>query len=153
MSDDGVARREEIPGRETLVGLIGDSIGRWDALVTWLTDETGARGSWSWGGSRSGWELRFKRAGRPLTTLTPGHGAFTALVVLGQEDALRASGLALGERARRNFDEAHPYHDGRWLFLSVLDDTDLEDVTALVRSKLPARLRESLRPVAAVASV
>lgn len=147
MSDQGGARHETIPDHQALADRLGGSIAPWDALVGYLTDDVGAQGAWSWGGTKSGWELRFKRAGRPLTTLTPGQGGFTALVVLGREEALRAAGLRLGEPARRTFEEAHPYHDGRWLFLSVADDDDLEDVIALVREKLPARLRESLRPL------
>lgn len=79
-----------------------------------------------------------------MTTLTPGPGRFTALVVLGREEALRAASLRLGDRARRTLDEARPFHDGRWLFLSVVDNSDVADVSALVLEKLPARLRATL---------
>lgn len=152
MSNDGGARREAIPDQRSLADRLGPALEQWDTLARHLTEDVGATGAWSWGGSRSGWELRFKRAGRPLTTLTPGNGEFTALVVLGREEALRASALRLGERARRTFEDAHAYHDGRWLFLGVAGDDDLEDFRVLVREKLPARLRASLRPMVGAAA-
>jgi len=136
--------REMAPDHAALAGVIGESVRLWDALVSRLTGGLGATGSWTWTGPRSGWELHIKRAGRPIATLMPGSGAFTVMVVLGREEADRAAALHIGDKARRTLEEARTYHDGRWLFLSVEDDTDVADVTTLAIQKLPARLRSAL---------
>jgi hypothetical protein len=129
------------PTRESLVGALMDATELWDGLTEQLRLQMGARGTWAWGGPKYGWEQRFKRAGRPFVTLTPEGGAFTALVILGREEAERAGRLSLGERARRTYDDARQYHDGRWLYLRVETANDAADVRALLLEKLPPTLR------------
>lgn len=125
------------PSRESLVGALMNTTELWDTLTERLRLQMGARGSWQWGGPKYGWEHRFKRAGRPFVTLTPESGAFTALVILGREEAERARRLSLSERTRRTFDDARQYHDGRWLYLRVETANDAADVGALLLEKLP----------------
>ena len=137
-------QHEAAPDHTVLAGQLGDTVRLWDALVVRLTEEFGAQDAWTWAGPRSGWELHFKRAGRPLVTLTPGSGMFTALVVLGQDEVPRAMALTLGEEARRTLEQARQLHDGRWLFLTIENDADLADIAVLASEKLPARLRASL---------
>jgi hypothetical protein len=129
------------PTRESLVGALMDATELWDWLAERIRLQMGARGSWEWGGPKYGWQQRFKRAGRPFVTLTPEGGAFTALVILGREEAERAGRLSLGERARRTFDDAREYHDGRWLYLRVETAGDAADVGSLLLQKLPLTLR------------
>ena len=140
------------PAREALVDVLAGATGLWDRLTERMTLEMGATGLWAWGGQKYGWEQRFKRGGRPLTTLTPEAGAFTALIVLGHEEADRVVTLPLGDRARRTYDEANPFHDGRWLFLRVETEEDEADVEAILVEKLPPTLRARIltaHPVAA----
>ncbi len=132
------------PTRDELRLALESTAGCWDALVDHLTVAMGARDAWQWGGAKYGWEQRFKRAGKPFTTLTPGFGGFTALVILGREESDRAAGLPLGERSRRTFEAAQQYHDGRWLYLRVKSAEDVADVEALLRVKLPPTVRAKM---------
>lgn len=141
MAQSALTNPGESPQPESLVGALGGATELWDGLTQNMTSRMGAKGSWEWGGPRYGWEQRFKRAGRPFATLTPGDGAFTALVILGHEEAERAALLALGDRTRRTFEDARQYHDGRWLYLRIETAEDVADVEALLRAKLPPTLR------------
>jgi hypothetical protein len=86
----------------------------------------------------------FKRAGRPFVTLTPRHGGFDALVVLGRAEADAARGLPLGGGTREAFVDSPQLHDGRWLFLPIGGDEDADDLLRLLSVKLPARVRARL---------
>jgi hypothetical protein len=117
---------------------------RWARLAGALDRDYGARFSLRWDGPRSGWCVACKRAGRPFVTLTPRRGGFDALVVLGRAEANVARGLPLGAQARDAFSASPQLHDGRWLFLTIGSDADLEDLLELLAAKLPARMRARL---------
>ena len=134
------------PTPASLAGALAGATEQWDRLTERLTSQLGAKGSWEWGGPKYGWEQRFKRSGRPFATLTPERGAFTALVILGRDEAERVARLPLGERARATFDNARPYHDGRWLYLRIETASDVADVEALLLEKLPPTLRARSLP-------
>jgi hypothetical protein len=132
------------PTDHELIAALGDAAPRWLRLVRVLVGEIGAHAEARWDGPRSGWCLPFKRAGRPLVTLTPRSAGFDALVVLGQHEADAARGLPLGEAVRDAFVDSPQLHDGRWLFLSIGSDADADDLLRLLSVKLPARLRARL---------
>jgi len=128
------------PDAETISRAVGTAGRHWDQLVSWL-QEVGAKGSTTWDGDKYGWSLRYRRAGRPFTTLTPLEDAFASLVVLGREQSVEAGSLELSPSSRRTYEEARQYPDGRWLFLHVSSPEQLADVVQLLRLKLPARVR------------
>lgn len=134
--------RSAPPEEATLYGVLGNAARRWERLTSVLVERVGASGEPRWDGPRSGWCIPFRRAGRPLLTLTPRSGGFDAMVVLGQAEADEARGLRLGEATRRAFLDSPQLHDGRWLFLSIGSDEDLDDLLRLLCVKLPVRLRE-----------
>lgn len=136
------------PDAPALAAVLSESAGLWERLSRRL-DEMGAVGSWSWGGRKYGWERRYKRAGRPFLTLTPlSGGCFSALVVLGRAETEVASGLPLSSRGRGLFDATPQLHDGRWLFVPVESEADVDDVVLLVLAKLPERVRQRLSAAA-----
>ena len=128
------------PSEADLERLLGPASVAWRTVREGLA-AMGATAAWSWGGAKSGWELRCTRAGRPFTTLTPQRGAFQALVIIGPSLAAEAAALPLNRAARKTFDAAHPYRDGRWLFLPIASRGDAEDVLVLLELKLPPRVR------------
>ena len=132
--------RTREPDFETMSRAVGTSGRRWDELTAWL-DAVGGRGTITWDGVRDGWSLHFRRAGRPLATLTPLEDSFQALVVLGRDQSVEAASVELSTLSRSTYDTAHQYPDGRWLFLHVASDEQLADVIRLLCLKVPPRVR------------
>jgi Protein of unknown function (DUF3788) len=140
MSEAVVLDSSAPPSEADVEQLLGPATRAWHTVREGLA-AMGATAAWNWGGARSGWELRGTRAGRPFTTLMPRPGAFQALVIIGPNLAAEAAALPLGRAARAAFEAAHPYPDGRWLFLPVVSRDDAEDVLVLLELKLPPRVR------------
>ena len=132
--------RSREPDAETISRAVGTVGSQWDKLVTWL-EGVGAKATITWDGDKYGWSLHVRRAGRPFTTLTPRDDAFGSLVILGREQSVEAASLELSPASRRTYEEAHPYPDGRWLFLQVSSEEQLADVIQLLRLKLPPSVR------------
>ncbi len=133
----------DAPEAGVLNAVLDKAAGLWDRLVRQL-DEMGGVGTWSWGGRKYGWELRYKRAGRPFATLTPLAGRFSVLIVLGRAETEVASTLPLTDAARQLFETTPQLHDGRWLFVPVESEADVDDVVTLLLAKLPGRIRQRI---------
>ena len=109
----------------------------WERLNRFIESNYQIDGEWSfWGPSKSGWNLRYRRKGRALIALYPQQERIIAQIVLGKAQAERALGLKLGEKVSKMLREAPQLHDGRWLFIPVLNAADAEDVEQLLLAKM-----------------
>jgi hypothetical protein len=86
---------------------------------------------------RYGWTIRYRKSGKTLCSLFPENGAFSVLIVLGKKEAEKALAVAdeLGPNARAVLEGTEQLHDGRWLWVRVLDADDAEGVKWLLRAK------------------
>jgi len=138
-----------MPTRDDLVRILGPRIATWDRLIDWMASTYGIEGEPIHFGRDSGWSLRFRRSGRALSTLTPMvDGSVRALVVIGPSawDAIAAEPLSPVVRAA--WDAAHPYPDGRWLWLTLTGDEMIADVERLIACKSPPPRRPRVRAAA-----
>jgi hypothetical protein len=62
----------------------------------------------------------------------PGKGDFTAQIVLSGASAKEASGLKLGKNVRSVLERAHEFPEGRWLFVKIESEQDLNDIHQLL---------------------
>lgn len=126
------------PGREALAGVLGPAIAGWDRLVAWMDATYGLAGESIDFGRETGWSLRFRRSGKALLTLTPmADGQVRALVVVGPSAWEAVAREPLSPTVREAWEAAHPYPDGRWMWLSLSDDAVVDDVERLIALKSP----------------
>jgi len=128
------------PSAREVRSALGDTKGEmWDALVRFVTDEYGAKGELVFGGAKYGWEMNFRKGGRPLVSMFPGRNTFTVQIVLGRAASEQAAKLELGKSVREIFDNARQLHDGRWLYVPVRSTRDLQDVKRLIAAKVESK--------------
>ena len=97
-------------------------------------------------GKSYGWMLWFRAGGKSLLALYPQENAVTAQLTLAPRLVDEALALPLGAAFRRTIEEAHPYAEGRWLFVPLQGDEEVEDVKRLVLlKKRPSRARGARR--------
>ena len=129
------------PAREAVLAALGTSRDRWIRLEDFARRTYGLDGEAIFFGADSGWCVRYRRSGRALFTLLPRDGGFGALVVVGPSAWVAAADAELSESTRAKWDAAHPYPDGRWLWLDVVDDVAVSDIERLVKLKSPPSKR------------
>ena len=139
--------RQAPPDPDAVASLIGEAGARWRRLAGWMATTYGIEPEPVWFGS-DGWAIRYRRSGRTLTSLIPRPDGFRALVVVGPAVAPGVADLELSATTRQAFDTAKPYPDGRWLFLRVERDEDVDDIERLVALKSPPPRRPRRREVA-----
>lgn len=88
-------------------------------------------------GKKYGWCHKYRRKGKTLCVLFPEMKAFTVLVTLGKKEIAQyeARRADFNESTCRMYGSAYQYHDGKWLYKRVLNNSDLMDVMHLIRIK------------------
>jgi hypothetical protein len=137
-------RRDVVPDDAAFEASVGTAAGPWALLTRRVSMDMGARATPSWGGANAGWELRFRRAGRPFVTLSPGDDSFRACIVLGTRERSEAEAASLSIGARAILEAARRFPDGTWLFITVRTTGDVGTVLEFLELKLPTRVRRSL---------
>ena len=86
-------------------------------------------------GKKYGWALRFRIKGQLLVSLFPTQGGFTTQVNLSPDAIEKAIAMKMSKNVQQAIARAHPYPEGRWLFIPVETEEDLNDVQRLVEMR------------------
>jgi len=86
---------------------------------------------------KHGWTIRYRKSGKTLVSLFPEKGAFTALVVLGKKDAEKALSMMdqFNSSVRKLIYEAEQHRDGRWLWIRVHGQGEVNSIKELLTIK------------------
>ncbi len=84
-----------------------------------------------------GWTIRYRKSGKTLCSLFPEKGAFTALVVLGKKEAEKALSMMdqFNATVRKLYNDAEQLRDGRWLWIRVRKQSDINSIKELLKLK------------------
>jgi hypothetical protein len=91
---------------------------------------------WLFGGKKHGWSLRYKKS-KSFCTLIPEKNRFALLIVFGAEERTKVEAMkdSLLPDARKAYDRAVTYHDGKWLLLTIDSNKVVEDAIQLLTVK------------------
>jgi len=136
--------KEHKPSEKEIHDYIGSKAAQvWADIVSFLNTHYDLLPELDYGGAKYGWSIRYRRSGKSLCTLYPERGAFTMLIVLGRkeveqfEEHMNEFNTPLVEL----FESARQFHDGRWLWIRALDNSDTEDLKRLLVMKKKPRTR------------
>lgn len=119
---------------------VGSRLPMWQALVDWVRAQYPAEEDLHYMyGQNYGWALRFRIKGKLLVNLYPASGGFKAQVNLSAEAVEEAQRMVLGQNVQQAIARAHPYPEGRWLFIPVESEDDLRDVQQLLALRMDTR--------------
>jgi hypothetical protein len=121
----------------------------WTALRHFLVETYEIEPFLQFGGPRYGWNLPYRKGGRPLCELYPEQGSFTALVILGKKELEQALARleGFGATVRKALVESPRFHDGCWMYIRLADPEtvhqDVQDIERLILiKKKPPRKRQ-----------
>jgi len=124
------------PTMRAIYASIGSKRQLWDDLIRFINENYGADGELVFYGDNYGWAFRFRKGGKALATICPAKEGFVVQIVIGPSQAEEAFRLDLSKKVRRALEDAHPYHDGRWLYINVRSKHDIDDIQRLLTTKL-----------------
>ena len=146
MSFERMLDKEHMPTVEEISKYLGyEALEAWNDIVSFIEANYNFTPETTFGGKKYGWAIRYRRSGKSLCTLHPEKGAFTILIVLGRKEAEQAL-ASLNEFSpdiANLISSAKQYHDGRWLWIRVLNKDSLDDIKGLLKiKKKPAKKKE-----------
>jgi len=124
------------PNEADITAVLGSASKRWTSLVGFVQNAYAVQEELKYlYGKKYGWGLQFRSKGKVLISLLPNEQYFVALVILGVEELREAGNLDLHDHAREAIEAANLYAEGKWLFITVRNDCDQNDVKNLLKIK------------------
>jgi len=86
---------------------------------------------------KHGWDVRYRKSGKTLITLTPEKGAVRILIVLGREESEKALSMRteLSPKMYKLIEDRKQLHDGRWVWIRLFQTGDVQDIEKLLPIK------------------
>lgn len=131
--------RDTQPGMEDIRKWIGrEVLPVWDDVAGYLVKEFPAfEPELIFYSQQHGWAIRYRKQAQPLVTLFPERGAFSALIVLSQEEddlALKKINY-FNNKFREELNRPSPLPQGRWLWVRIEDHTDFVGLRLLLDAR------------------
>jgi hypothetical protein len=127
--------KDHMPNKEELRTSLGSAWSCWERLVGFIAEKYEIPPVFSFGGKNYGWNLWYRKNGKALVSLYPQQDNLVAQVVLGKDQVEKALTLELGENVGRLLRDTPQLHDGRWLFITIKTERDVQDVEQLLLKK------------------
>jgi len=88
-----------------------------------------------------GWTVRYRKSKKTLISCFPEKGAFSALLVLGKAEAEKVNEIRteLNESFLSVFDNTEQLRDGRWMWIRILKQEDLDGLIKVIQIKRKAK--------------
>jgi hypothetical protein len=126
------------PDEEEISDFIQDSgaVEAWKELRSFLRDSYDMTPEMIFD-KKQGWDVRYRKSGKTLVTLTPEKGSVRILLVLGREESAKALSMQkeLSPKMYKLIEDTKQLHDGRWLWIRLYSARDAEDVKKLLPLK------------------
>ncbi len=135
MSKGTFTERNKKPTQEEINQVLGESLPLWMELQDFIGKHFKTSCELKFYGKNYGWALGFKKSGKSLVSLYPSQSGFTAQIILKEKDIKEIPNALMTEKLKKAMNDAYPYSEGRWLFLSVETIADIALVEQLLMMK------------------
>lgn len=123
------------PSREQIMQSLGRASGLWDELLSFIKRSYQIEGEFKYYGVKTDWAYRVHKAGKALIMLFFETSGLMAQIVLNPAQTEKALLSGLSPQTTAMLKGAKAYHDGRWLFINLKTDKELEDLKKLLLVK------------------
>jgi hypothetical protein len=128
-----------VPTLEDMARFIsGDASKKWEEVIHFIKENYNTQENFLCGGEKYGWAVQYKQnKSTTLFTLCPERRSFTMLLVFGTKEleSLEQNAAHLSKEIFEYIKKIHQYHDGKWIWLKVNENTDLKDIYTLMEIK------------------
>jgi len=126
------------PTEQDMLNTIGaQAASAWNEIHAFLQsnyDHVPVKRHW---GKKHGWAIQYRKSNKTLATLAPETGAFTALLIFGKKEVEKIAQQAeeISPAVMEMIDSTTQLHDGKWIFIRLLDNTYVPDIKKLISIK------------------
>lgn len=136
---------EKVPTDEELNQLMGEDIFEtWCSINNFIKNNYNMDILWDGGGKTGVFELKYRKSGKTFCALYPREKGMRLLIIFGksEREKFETSRMDYSEYIINLYDNTHQYHDGKWLYIDIINGTVIEDIKRLLLiKKKPNRKR------------
>jgi len=125
------------PAEDEITQALGGWQSAWQSLVQYLRQEFADHEEWKFMyGKRYGWALHMRARRQMVANLYPTGSGFTVQVNLSEPAVQAALQTDLDPFVRQVIESAHPYPEGRWIWIPVESERGLSDIRDLLARRM-----------------
>jgi len=128
---------ESEPTDNEILAFVGKAKHAWEEITSFLNENYDFEPEKLNYGKKSGWAIRYRKSNRTWCALYPQKNSFQVQIIFGKKevDKFQESRYDFSNFVVNKFDSTKQYHDGRWMFFTITDNTLLEDIKKLMYIK------------------
>lgn len=129
---------EKIPTAEELNYIMGENVFKvWCAINNFIFKNYNMDILWDCGGKTGVYELKYRKSGKTFCALYPREQGMRVLIIFGkgERDKFESSREDFSEYINNFYDNTQQYHDGKWLYLDIINDEVVNDIEKLLLIK------------------
>lgn len=134
---DRLLNKSERPSEEDILSLIGEGASLWQESLNYVNEQYDCESELKFFTKKYGWMIRYRKSNRTLCSFFPEENAFSVLIVLGAKESekVELKKSELNDNFRTIFDETEQLRDGKWMWVRLLNQSDLESLIIFLNSK------------------
>lgn len=141
---------DTIPNEEEMTALVGKSLyDVWNKLCTLIDENYDMDCLWDNGGKSWKYEYKYRRGGKTLCALYARENCVGFMIILGKNERLKfeTDRENYGKEVQKIYDEAHTYHDGKWIMFKPVDTSLFNDFIRLLKIKRKPNRKHQQSPL------
>lgn len=129
--------KEVVPSENDIKKYIGQKINLWNKTHQYVKNNYDYEPELIFWTKKYGWTVRYKRKGKNLCYFFPENGSFSILIVLGKKESekVELQKDILNDNVRNVFTKTEQLRDGKWMWIRILDNTDVNSFIILLNAK------------------
>ena len=135
MSIGAFTDKSHLPTSEEIQAMLGSQWEAWLEFNQFVINSYACTGEFKFYGKNYGWAVRYRKTGKALLSVYPAQAGFTIQIILSEGEIVQARQNGLEQVGLRAIDAANPYPEGRWLFIPIKSDRDLQDIKMMLAIK------------------
>ena len=131
------------PSDADILDTIGDRSDLWMHLHEFIDNHYDLSKELIFYSRNYGWTVRYRKGKKTLISCFPEHGAFSVLLILGGAEAAKVDQVRkeLNDNFLSVFDETKQLHDGKWMWIRILNPEDLNSVISVIKIKRRIKIK------------
>lgn len=111
----------------------------WDSLISFIENNYKIKGEYKFYGKNFGWALRYRKSGKVLISIYPGKDEFMTQIILNGKEVENVLELDITPETKKIIIEKPPIREGKWIYLKVTANENLEDIKNLILVRSPIK--------------
>lgn len=137
MAYERLLNKSVCPSSEDIKVTIGERYLLWEKIHQFIEQHYDFEKQLAFFSKNYGWTVRYRKGSKTLISCFPEHGAFSVLLVLGMKESEKVNQVRneLNENFLSVFDATEQLRDGKWMWIRMLNDSDLESIIKVLQIK------------------